>query len=129
MVRLGQHFLFFDLIFVGQWRRRCLPLNHCASIFFFFFTFCGEPMNYNARRIPAQLRGYLFFVVIVSLYFSVVVSRHRKNIEKLVEEVALLDADVRALRESTRPVAAGEVVPRTANQGGSAAGERRLRRH
>jgi len=78
---------------------------------------------------PAVLLLILtFFVVIVSLYFSVVVSRHRKNIEKLVEEVALLDADVRALRESARSVAAGEVVPRTANQGGGAAGERRLRR-
>jgi uncharacterized coiled-coil protein SlyX len=41
-----------------------------------------------------------FFVVIVSLYFSVVVSRHRQDIEKLVEEVALLDEKVRRLRSS-----------------------------
>ena len=79
---------------------------------------------------PAVLLLILtFFVVIVSLYFSVVVSRHRKNIEKLVEEVALLDADVRALRESTGSVAAGEVMPRAANQRGSATNEWRLRRH
>lgn len=49
---------------------------------------------------PAVLLLVLtFFVVIVSLYFSVVVSRHRKDIEKLVEDVALLDGQVRALRE------------------------------
>ena len=48
---------------------------------------------------PALLLLVLtFFVVIVSLYFSVVVSRHRKDIEKLVEEVALLEEQVRTLR-------------------------------
>lgn len=79
---------------------------------------------------PAVLLLILtFFVVIVSLYFSVVVSRHRKNIEQLVEEVALLDADVRALRESAGSVTASEVVPRATNQGGGAADQRRLRRH
>jgi hypothetical protein len=47
---------------------------------------------------PAVLLLVLtFFVVIVSLYFSVVVSRHRKDIEKLVEDVALLDEQVRRL--------------------------------
>ena len=47
---------------------------------------------------PAVLLLVLtFFVVIVSLYFSVVVSRHRKDIEKLVEDVALLDEQVRTL--------------------------------
>jgi len=39
------------------------------------------------------------FVVIVSLYFSVVVSRQRQQIERLVEQLALLDAEVRALRQ------------------------------
>ncbi len=52
---------------------------------------------------PAVLLLVLtFFVVIVSLYFSVVVSRHRKDIERLVEEVALLDEQVRALRHRHR---------------------------
>jgi hypothetical protein len=52
---------------------------------------------------PAVLLLVLtFFVVIVSLYFSVVVSRHRKDIEKLVEELALLDEQVRALRSGGR---------------------------
>jgi hypothetical protein len=50
---------------------------------------------------PAVLLLVLtFFVVIVSLYFSVVVSRHRQDIEKLVEEVALLDEQIRRLRSS-----------------------------
>lgn len=52
---------------------------------------------------PAVLLLVLtFFVIVVSLYFSVVVSRQRQQIEKLVEEIALLDADVRALRTGTR---------------------------
>ena len=54
------------------------------------------------RPLPAAvlLLVLTFFVVIVSLYFSVVVSRHRQDIEKLVEEVALLDEQVRRLRSS-----------------------------
>jgi hypothetical protein len=70
-----------------------------------------------------------FFVVIVSLYFSGVVSRHRKEIERLVEELALLEADVRAIGESVGPVAAGKVVPRAANDSGRAPDERRFGRH
>ena len=55
---------------------------------------------------PALLLLVLtFFVVIVSLYFSVVVSRHRKDIERLVEEVALLEEQVRALRGTASGVA------------------------
>ena len=51
---------------------------------------------------PAVLLLVLtFFVFIVSLYFSVVVSRQRQQIERLVEEVALLDARLRALRSET----------------------------
>jgi hypothetical protein len=50
---------------------------------------------------PAVLLLVLtFFVVIVSLYFSVVVSRHRQDIQKLVEELALLEEQVRQLRSS-----------------------------
>ena len=79
---------------------------------------------------PALLLLVLtFFVVLISLSFSIVVSRHRKRIERLVEEVALLDADLRALRDSVGAVVPGEVVPRTANERGDSADERRLRRH
>ena len=70
-----------------------------------------------------------FFVVLISLSFSIVVSRHRKRIERLVEEVALLDADLRALRDSVRTVASGEVVAGAADERSDAAGERSLRRH
>lgn len=78
---------------------------------------------------PAVLLLVLtFFVVIVSLYFSVVVSRHRKEIEKLVEEVALLEADIRALRESPRAVTAVRVIPHTAEERGETTNERRLGR-
>jgi hypothetical protein len=78
---------------------------------------------------PAVLLLVLtFFVVIVSLYFSVVVSRHRKDIERLVEELALLEAEVRDLRESVRPVAADEVVPRATNESRRTPDERRFGR-
>ena len=79
---------------------------------------------------PAVLLLVLtFFVVIVSLYFSVVISRHRKDIERLVEELALLEAEVRALRESVGPVAAGKVMPRAANDSRRTPEERRFGRH
>lgn len=79
---------------------------------------------------PAVLLLVLtFFVVIVSLYFSVVVSRHRKDIEKLVEEVALLEADIRALRESPRSVTAIRVIPHRPDERGQPTDEGRLRRH
>src|SRR5215208_486280 len=66
---------------------------------------------------PAVLLLVLtFFVVIVSLYFSVVVSRHRKEIERLVEDLALLEAEVRSLRGSVGPAAPDQIVPRAANE-------------
>ncbi len=75
------------------------------------------------------LLALTFFVVIVSLYFSVVVSRHRKQIERLVQEVALLDADVRLLRESSRAVTPDDVMPHAASERHGTAEERRLGRH
>ena len=75
------------------------------------------------------LLALTFFVVIVALYFSVVVSRHRKEIDKLVEEVALLDADLRALRESSRTVTTNEVMPHAADERRAAAEQRRFGRH
>ena len=75
------------------------------------------------------LLALTFFVVLVSLYFSVVVSRHRKEIERLVQEVALLDADVRMLRESSRAVTADDMVPHAANERRGAADQGRLGRH
>ena len=58
------------------------------------------------------------FVFLVSLYFSVVISRQRQDIERMLEELALLDAEVRQLRDSGRPVAASQVMPDATGQGG-----------
>jgi hypothetical protein len=44
------------------------------------------------------LLAVILAVFVVSLYFSVVISRQRQQIEHLVEEVALLDAEVRGAR-------------------------------
>ncbi|HXH84695.1 MAG TPA: DUF2304 domain-containing protein [Candidatus Tectomicrobia bacterium] len=38
------------------------------------------------------LAALILFVFVASLYFSVVISRHREQIERLVEEVAILEA-------------------------------------
>jgi benzoyl-CoA reductase/2-hydroxyglutaryl-CoA dehydratase subunit BcrC/BadD/HgdB len=44
----------------------------------------------------------IFFVFVASLYFSVVISGQRRQIENLVEEIALLDQRLReAEREGT----------------------------
>lgn len=66
------------------------------------------------------------FVCLVSLYFSVVISRQRQQIERLIEELALLEADVRGMRGSRRTVAAGEVMPGAPRDGGEASQPRRL---
>ncbi len=41
----------------------------------------------------------IFFVFLASLYFSVVISRQRDQIERLVEDLALLEASQRQLAE------------------------------
>jgi hypothetical protein len=41
----------------------------------------------------------IFFVFVASLSFSVVVSRHRRQVERLIEDTALLEARVRELSE------------------------------
>ena len=45
------------------------------------------------------LLALLLFVFVASLYFSVVISRQRRQIERLVEDVAILAAEVREVRE------------------------------
>ena len=52
---------------------------------------------------PAALLVLILFVFLASVSFSVVVSRQRQQIEKLIEDAALLDA---ALREAT-----GKITP------------------
>ena len=48
----------------------------------------------------ALLLVLIFFVFVASLSFSVVVSRQRQQIERLIEEAALLDARLRELDSS-----------------------------
>jgi hypothetical protein len=71
------------------------------------------------------LLAVILGVFCIALYFTVVISRQRKQIERLVEEVALLDAEVRERGSSSRPdspaVAAPEVVEGAARQRGGAA--------
>jgi hypothetical protein len=43
----------------------------------------------------------IFFVFVASLYFSVVISGQRRQIERLVEEVALLDKRLREAEKGT----------------------------
>ena len=45
------------------------------------------------------LLALLFFVFVASLYFSVVISRQRRQIERLIEDLAILSAEVREVRE------------------------------
>ena len=61
---------------------------------------------------PALLiLGLVFFVFVVSLYFSVVISRQRQQIERMVEDLALLDRDLRELRSRVGAIAAEQVMP------------------
>lgn len=68
------------------------------------------------------LLAVILAVFIVSLYFSVVISKQRQQIERLVEELALLEADVRA----SRTVASTNVVPNAAGERQQAAGDAHL---
>lgn len=68
------------------------------------------------------------FVFVVSLYFSVVISRQRQDLERLVEELALLEAEVRRLRESGGTVSSVQMVPDAPRQSGETPEARRLPR-
>jgi hypothetical protein len=71
----------------------------------------------------------ILFVFLASLHFSVVISRQRHQIERLVEEVAILDAELREVRRSVAPVAAPRVVPGTAGHRGEPSEQRNVSRH
>lgn len=45
------------------------------------------------------LLALLLFVFVASLYFSVVISRQRRQIERLIEDVAILAAELREARQ------------------------------
>jgi hypothetical protein len=62
----------------------------------------------------ALLLVLIVFVFLASVSFSVTASRHRQQIERLIEDAALLEAEVRELRAHSGA--------RNAGAGGSAAG-------
>jgi hypothetical protein len=70
----------------------------------------------------------ILFVFIASLYFSVVISRQREEIEALTESIALLDAELRELRGSRRAVASADVIEGAADDRGHAPEKRHLAR-
>ena len=86
-------------------------------------------VHYPPALLLLALTG---FVLLASLYFSVVISRQRRDIERLLEEIALLAADVRQLGGSGRPVSRCEVVPHASSesskptQPGSLAGQQQV---
>ena len=53
----------------------------------------------------------ILFVFLASLHFSVVISRQRQQIERLVEDIAILDAELREVRRSIAPVSPARVMP------------------
>ena len=68
----------------------------------------------------------VLFVFLVSLYFSVVVSRQRQQIEHLVEELALMDADLRELRRRVGAITPEQVIPHATRHGAQAGQQRRV---
>ena len=71
------------------------------------------------------LLGVIFVVFVGSLYFAVVISRQRRQIDELVEELALLEAEVRGLE--SRTVAAAKVVEGAAPDRDDTVEERNVR--
>jgi hypothetical protein len=65
------------------------------------------------------LLGLGFFVAVAALHFSLVVSRQRRQIERLIEDVALLDAQQRRLQDvgSPSPPPSSISSPRVASSG------------
>ena len=59
----------------------------------------------------ALLLVLVLFVFIASLSFSVVVSRQRQQIERLIEDTALLDLQLRELRSGARTTDVGVSAP------------------
>ena len=55
----------------------------------------------NVHYPPAVLVLLLIFIVFVaSLWFSVILSRQQQQIEKLIDETAILSAEIRELRKT-----------------------------
>jgi hypothetical protein len=118
-------------------RRRKLTEEHSfiwiiGSIALLGLSIRRDILDVMARALgvhypPAVLILVLgFLVFVVSLCFSVVLSQQRKMIERMVEDLALLEADVRELRRSVRTVTASDVVPGATDHRRQAGDQRRV---
>ena len=69
----------------------------------------------NVHYPPAVLVLLLIFIVFVaSLCFSVILSRQQQQIERLIDETAILSAEIRELRKArAEHSVAGEPIPQT----------------
>lgn len=110
-------------------RRRKLTEEHSLIWIAVAVVLLLLSLSRNVLHVAARLVGIHYppallllaltaFVFLVSLYFSVVISRQRQQIERLIEDLALLDAHVRAMHGSRGTVAAGEVIPGSTRDGG-----------
>ena len=108
-------------------RRRKLTEEHSLIWIAGAVAILGLALSRNVLHVAARAVGIHYppallllaltaFVFLVSLYFSVVISRQRQEIERMLEELALLDAEVRALRDSGRSVPPTEMVPHAAGE-------------
>ena len=65
----------------------------------------------NVHYPPAVLVLLLILIVFVaSLCFSVILSRQQRQIERLIDETAILSAEIRELRKARTDTAKGQVV-------------------
>jgi len=96
------------------------------------FSVWRDALHLAARALgiyypPAVLILVLVvFVFVVSLSFSVVVSRQRQQIERMIEDFALLDRDLRDLRSRVGSIAPEEVVPGSTDHRREAGSQRRV---
>src|SRR3954454_4689073 len=118
-------------------RRRKLTEEYSLLWFLCATALLGFSLWRDALHLAARLLGVhyppavlilvlVFFVFVGSLYFSVVVSRQRSQIERMLEELALLDRDLRELRRRVGSVAPDQMVPGTADHRREAGHQRRV---
>jgi hypothetical protein len=118
-------------------RRRKLTEEYSLLWFLCATALLGFSVWRDALHLAARLLGVhyppavlilvlVFFVFLVSLYFSVVVSRQRSQIERMLEELALLDRDLRELRARVGPVSPEQMVPGAADVRRQAGHQRRV---
>ena len=103
----------------------------CASTLL-GFSLWRDALHLAARSLgvhypPAVLiLALVLFAFVVSLYFSVVVSRQRQQIEQLIEDLALVEADIRELRSRAGTIPPEDVIPGASQYGREPGDHRRV---